>query len=73
MNQDYILVYEGSLVYSNRIANELISKKINPIIKSTSESARLAGFGIVNEQIIRIFVHLDELVLSKRIIKNLEI
>ena len=73
MNQDYILVYEGSLVYSNRIANELISKKINPIIKSTSESARLAGFGIVNEQIIRIFVHLDELVLSKKIIKNLEI
>ena len=73
MNQDYILVYEGSLVYSNRIANELISKKINPIIKSTSEYDRLAGFGIVNEQIIRIFVHLDELVLSKRIIKNLEI
>ena len=73
MNQDYILVYEGSLVYSNRIANELISKKINPIIKDTSDSARLAGFGIVNEQIIRIFVHLDELVLSKKIIKNLEI
>ena len=73
MNQDYILVYEGSLVYSNRIANELISKKIIPIVKNTSESARLAGFGIVNEQIIRIFVHLDELVLSKKIIKNLEI
>ena len=52
------------MVYSNRIRNELISKKINPIIKNTSESARLAGFGIVNEQIIRIFVHLDELVLS---------
>ena len=57
------MIFHGSMIYSNRIINELISNKINPIIKNVNESARLAGFGMINEQKIKIYVHLDEIVI----------
>lgn len=73
MNQEFVLVYKGSFIYSNRVKNELINNKISPVIKDSSESARLAGFGMVSEQQIFIYVHLNELKKSKMIIKNLRI
>lgn len=73
MKNDFVMIFHGSMIYSNRIINELISNKINPIIKNVNESARLAGFGMINEQKIKIYVHLDEIVISKKIIKNLRI
>jgi|TARA_B100000768_G_scaffold176421_1_gene189144 hypothetical protein len=73
MNEDFVLIYKGSFIYSNRVKNELINNQIIPVIKDSSESARLAGFGIVSEQQISIYVHLDELKKSKMIIKNLRI
>jgi|TARA_B100000768_G_scaffold135486_1_gene126311 hypothetical protein len=73
MNQDFIIVFKGSIVFSNRIVNELILNKINPIVKNESESARLAGFGFNIENEISIYVHLDEFEESQKIINNLRI
>ena len=73
MNEDFVIVYKGSVVLSNRIINELILNKINPIVKNESESARLAGFGFNIENEISVHVHLDEFEKSQKVIKNLRI
>jgi|TARA_B110000444_G_scaffold221905_1_gene223537 hypothetical protein len=73
MNEDFVIVYKGSVVLSNRIINELILNKINPIVKNESESARLAGFGFNIENEISVHVHLDEFEVSQKIINNLRI
>jgi hypothetical protein len=73
MNQDFVVVYKGSVVLSNRIINELLLNKISPIVKNESESARLAGFGFNIENEISVHVHLDEFEKSQKVIKNLRI
>jgi hypothetical protein len=73
MNQDFVIVYKGSVVLSNRIINELLLNKISPIVKDESESARLAGFGFNIENEISVHVHLDEFEKSQKVIKNLRI
>tara|TARA_B110000003_G_C16386459_1_gene432590 strand:- start:72 stop:293 length:222 start_codon:yes stop_codon:yes gene_type:complete len=73
MNQDFVIVYKGSIVLSNRIINELLLNKISPIVKNESESARLAGFGFNIENEISVHVHLDEFEESQKIINNLRI
>ena len=73
MNEDFVIVYKGSVVLSNRIINELILNKINPIVKNEGESARLAGFGFNIENEISVHVHLDEFEVSQKIINNLRI
>jgi hypothetical protein len=73
MNQDFVIVYKGSVVLSNRIINELLLNKISPIVKNESESARLAGFGFNIENEISVHVHLDEFEKSQKVIKNLRI
>ena len=32
MNEEFVLVYKGSFIYSNRVKNELINNKISPVI-----------------------------------------
>ena len=73
MDSYYVIVFQGSMVYSKRIIDKLVSKKINPIVKNENESARLAGFGMINEQRISVYVHKDELEISNKLIKNLRI
>lgn len=73
MNDEFVLVFKGSTVFSNRIVNELFLNKIHPIVKNESESARLAGFGFNIDSEISIHVHLDELEKSQKLIKNLRI
>ena len=73
MNEGFVIVFKGSVVFSNRIVNELMSNKINPIVKNESESARLAGFGFNIENEISVHVHFDELEESQKIINNLRI
>ena len=73
MDSSYFIVFQGSMVYSKRIIDELVSKKINPIVKNENESARLAGFGMINEQRISVCVHKDEFEISNKLINNLRI
>jgi len=68
---DFILIFEGSLVKSIRIIHELKKSNINPIVKNQSESARLAGFGNIIENHTSIYVHKDEIDNSMQVIKNL--
>ena len=48
-----------------------IKKKIFPIIKDESESARLAGFGISNPTIQQVFLHKDEIEIGEKILEHL--
>ena len=48
-----------------------ISKKIFPIIKDESESARLAGFGISNPTVQQVFLHKDEIEIGEKILQHL--
>ena len=74
MNKDdFILVFEGSFITSNRIIHELKKFNINPLVKNQSESARLAGFGIIIEDHTSLYVHKDEIDNSKKVINNLGI
>ena len=74
MNRDnFILIFEGSLVNTTRIIYELKKSNIHPVVKNQSESARLAGFGNITEEHTSIYVHIDEIANSKQIINNLRI
>ena len=73
MDSSYVIVFQGSMVYSKRIIDKLVSKKINPIVKNENESARLAGIGMINAQRISVYVHKDELEISNKLIKDLRI
>ena len=49
----------------------LSEKKIFPIIKDESESARLAGFGISNPTVQQVFLHKDEIEIGEKILQHL--
>ena len=51
------------------IVNSLNKINIFPIVKNESESARLAGFGIINNE-KKIYVHKDEYLKAKESIKS---
>jgi len=70
---DFILIFEGSLVNASRIIHELKNSNIHPVVKNQSESSRLAGFGNITEKHTSIYVHIDEIANSKQIINNLRI
>jgi len=73
MKNNFVLVYRGSLIICQRIINEFKKNNIHAIVKNQNESARLAGFGIICDQIIELLVHRDEKNLSIKIINNLGI
>ena len=70
MNQKYVLIYSGSLISVILLCNSLKKQKISPIIKDISESARLAGFGVIFPQNQEFFVHPDELNKSIQLLKE---
>jgi hypothetical protein len=45
-NSDYSLLFTGSIIEVLALKHALAEKKIFPVVKDESESARLAGFGI---------------------------
>jgi hypothetical protein len=71
--ENYLMVFKGTIIFTERIKEELILNDIIPIIKNESESARLAGFGSINGDYISLYVHVDQLEQSKKIIKKLRI
>ena len=60
MDSEYIKIFGGNSTESSRIEQLLRKNDITPIVKSESESARLAGFGTPLPHISEIFVHKDE-------------
>ena len=54
-----------------RVLMKLSEKKIFPIIKDESESARLAGFGISNPTVQQVFLHKDEIEIGEKILQHL--
>lgn len=59
MPQEYIQIFKGSSIQVMAVVNALETLEIVPVVKDPSSSARLAGFGILNNQ-HSIWVHKDE-------------
>ncbi|WP_243641769.1 putative signal transducing protein [Maribacter algicola] len=71
MKSDYIKVFGGNVTQSDCVEQLLKENDISPIVKSESESARLAGFGTPLPHISEIFVHKDEEAQALTIISQL--
>ena len=74
MNQskDFIKIFTGNTIDVLALRNALEEKRIVAVIKDDSESARLAGFGMVAPGLQEVFVHKDELDLAVRVVELLK-
>ena len=70
MQADYLCVFHGNHVDTLNIIDSLKKINIIPIVKNESESARLAGFGIIDYQ-KTIYVHKDEYTKAEKLIKSI--
>ena len=70
--QNFIKIFTGNSITVLSIMNALEDKNIIAVIKDDSESARLAGFGMVAPGLQEVFVHQDELDEAIRIIESLK-
>ena len=70
--EKFIKIFTGNAIEILALRNELEKQGIAPIIKDDSESARLAGFGIVAPGLQQVFVHKDELDVAFRIVECLK-
>lgn len=70
-DSDYLHFFTGSFVEVLALKQALSEKKIFPIIKDESESARLAGFGISNPTVQQVFLHKDEIEIGEKILQHL--
>ncbi|MDA8699276.1 DUF2007 domain-containing protein, partial [Flavobacteriaceae bacterium] len=64
--------FTGNSITVLSIMNALEDKNIIAVVKDDSESARLAGFGMVAPGLQEVFVHQDELDVAIRIIESLK-
>ena len=69
---DFIKIFTGNAVNVLALRNALEEKNIVAVIKDDSESARLAGFGMVAPGLQEVFVHEDELDQAVRIVESLK-
>ena len=60
-SQDFIKIFTGNTIDVITLRNALEEISIVAVIKDDSESARLAGFGMVAPGLQEVFVHEDEL------------
>ncbi|MDG2492063.1 MAG: DUF2007 domain-containing protein [Flavobacteriaceae bacterium] len=70
--QNFIKIFTGNSITVLSIMNSLEDKNIIAVVKDDSESARLAGFGMVAPGLQEVFVHQDELDEAIRIIESLK-
>ena len=70
MQPDYLCVFSGNHIDTLNIIDSLKKINIIPIVKNESESARLAGFGIIDYQ-KKIYVHKDEYTKAENLIKSI--
>ncbi len=66
---NYTKVYTGNPITAQLIVANLNDVDIRPIVKDESESARLAGFGVI-DPVQEIYVNNDELSTAKPIIER---
>ena len=71
-SQDFIKIFTGNAISVLALRNALEEKRIVAVIKDDSESARLAGFGMVAPGFQEVFVHKDELDLAVRVVELLK-
>ena len=71
-SQDFIKIFTGTTIDVLALRNVLEEKNIVAVIKDDSESARLAGFGMVAPGLQEVFVHEDELDLAVRKVESLK-
>ena len=69
---DFIKIFTDNAISVLAIRNALEEKNIVAVIKDDSESARLAGFGMVAPGLQEVFVHEDELDQAIRIVETLK-
>ena len=69
---DFIKIFTGNAINVLALRNALEEKNIVVVIKDDSESARLAGFGMVAPGLQEVFVHEDELDQAIRIVEALK-
>ncbi|WP_036155806.1 putative signal transducing protein [Maribacter forsetii] len=60
MDSNYIKVFGGNNIEAKRIELILKENNIVPILKDEKESARLAGFGTPQQELVEIYVYKDE-------------
>ena len=71
-SQDFIKIFTGNTIDVLALRNTLEEKSIVAVIKDDSESARLAGFGMVAPGLQEVFVHEDELDQAVREVESLK-
>ena len=71
-SQDFIKIFTGNTIDVLALRSALEEKSIVAVIKDDSESARLAGFGIVAPGLQEVFVHEDELDQAVREVESLK-
>lgn len=69
---DFIKIFTGNAINVLALRNALEEKNIVAVIKDDSESARLAGFGMVAPGLQEVFVYEDELDQAIRIVETLK-
>ena len=72
-SDNYIKIFQGSFIESNRLVDELKKINIFPIAKNEMESARLAGFGSANLNSICLYVFKDEVKKTNNLLIKLRI
>ncbi|CDF78822.1 conserved hypothetical protein (DUF2007) [Formosa agariphila KMM 3901] len=68
-DSNYIRVFTGSFIISQRIVQDLEAAGINAIVKDESESGRLAGFGSSIQGQQDLYVNKDEQQAAAKIIE----
>lgn len=68
METEYIKIYTGDFLTSQRIQQRLEDIGINAVVKNEDESARLAGFANPLPSLQDIYVHETELEKAKTVV-----
>ncbi|MBB3124749.1 hypothetical protein FHS04_002276 [Mesoflavibacter sabulilitoris] len=68
METEYIKIYTGDFLTSQRIQQRLEDIGINAVVKNEDESARLAGFANPVPSLQDIYVHETELEKAKTVV-----
>ncbi|MDO6802678.1 DUF2007 domain-containing protein [Wenyingzhuangia sp. 1_MG-2023] len=67
----YVKVFSGSIVEVQHIKQSLQAKGIEPVVRDTTSSAALAGFGALMPNFQELFVHSDEEATVVEILKTI--
>ena len=69
MDTSYVKIFSESPIIINRLRSLLDQQHINSLVKNQIESARLAGFGILNDT-IDLYIRKSDLQKAMRIVQD---